>query len=123
MVLVGDSPVDAETARRAGVPFVLAAYGFGAGAIPLAQQHLRLQGLDPLPLFEHVFSHYRLHIEPLAWRDAAPAVVGDNADLRWQQLDRIGEMAIVDPTAGGNPIELTKARALEIFDRAMEGRV
>jgi alcohol dehydrogenase len=34
----------------------------------------------------------------------------------------IGEMAIVDPTAGGNPIELTKARALEIFDRAMAGR-
>ena len=37
--------------------------------------------------------------------------------------DLIGDMAIVDPTAGGNPIELTKARALEIFDRAMEGRV
>ncbi|MEO5807377.1 iron-containing alcohol dehydrogenase [Devosia sp.] len=35
----------------------------------------------------------------------------------------IGDMAIVDPTAGGNPIELTKARALEIFDRAMTGRV
>lgn len=30
MVLVGDSPIDADTARRAGVPFVLAAYGFGA---------------------------------------------------------------------------------------------
>ena len=39
------------------------------------------------------------------------------------QRDLIGDMAIVDPTAGGNPIELTKARALEIFDRAMEGRV
>jgi alcohol dehydrogenase len=37
--------------------------------------------------------------------------------------DLIGDMAIVDPTAGGNPIELTRARALEIFDRAMEGRV
>ena len=37
--------------------------------------------------------------------------------------DLIGDMAIVDPTAGGNPIELTKARALEIFDRALEGRV
>ncbi|MEO8757397.1 MAG: iron-containing alcohol dehydrogenase [Devosia sp.] len=37
--------------------------------------------------------------------------------------DLIGDMAIVDPTAGGNPIELTKVRALEIFDRAMEGRV
>ena len=39
------------------------------------------------------------------------------------QRDLIGDMAIVDPTAGGNPLELTKARALEIFDRAMEGRV
>lgn len=35
----------------------------------------------------------------------------------------IGDMAIVDPTAGGNPVELTKALALEIFDRAMDGRV
>ena len=35
----------------------------------------------------------------------------------------IVEMAIVDPTAGGNPIELTKERALEVFDRAMEGRL
>ena len=32
LVLVGDSPIDAETARRAAVPFVLAAYGFGAAA-------------------------------------------------------------------------------------------
>ncbi|MGE3469988.1 MAG: HAD-IA family hydrolase [Vicinamibacterales bacterium] len=30
VVLVGDSPVDAETADRAGAAFVLAAYGFGA---------------------------------------------------------------------------------------------
>jgi len=35
----------------------------------------------------------------------------------------IGDMAIVDPTAGGNPIELTRQRALEVFDRAMEGRL
>jgi alcohol dehydrogenase class IV len=40
-----------------------------------------------------------------------------------EQRDLIGDMAIVDPTAGGNPTELTKARALEIFDRAMEGRL
>jgi len=39
------------------------------------------------------------------------------------QRDKIGDMAIVDPTAGGNPVELTKALALEIFDRAMEGRI
>jgi len=35
----------------------------------------------------------------------------------------IAEMAIVDPTAGGNPVELTRERALELFDRAMAGRV
>jgi alcohol dehydrogenase class IV len=37
--------------------------------------------------------------------------------------DLIGDMAIVDPTAGGNPVTMTKAFALGIFDRAMEGRV
>ena len=35
----------------------------------------------------------------------------------------IGDMAIVDPTAGGNPIELTLPLALEIFDRASAGRL
>jgi len=39
------------------------------------------------------------------------------------QRDLIGDMAIVDPTAGGNPITLTKELALEIFDRAMDGRL
>lgn len=38
VLLVGDSPVDAETAARAGATFVLANYGFGAagfsGAVP-----------------------------------------------------------------------------------------
>ena len=30
LVLVGDSPIDQQTAERAGAAFVLAAYGFGA---------------------------------------------------------------------------------------------
>jgi alcohol dehydrogenase class IV len=34
----------------------------------------------------------------------------------------IGDMAIVDPTAGSNPVKLSKQLALEIFDRAMEGQ-
>ena len=36
--------------------------------------------------------------------------------------DQIAEMAVVDPTAGGNPRPLTKDVALEIFDRAIGGR-
>ena len=47
------------------------------------------------------------------------------ADFRvtGEKRDLIAEMAIVDPTAGGNPVKLTKDVALEIFDRAMEGRL
>lgn len=36
MVMVGDSPVDAEAAARAGATFVLARYGFGAAAFTSA---------------------------------------------------------------------------------------
>ena len=53
---------------------------------------------DLLPLIEHTFSHYRLHIEPLSWRiaDATPAI-GDNADLRWQPFDRLAEVGLPAP--------------------------
>lgn len=34
----------------------------------------------------------------------------------------IAEMAIVDPTAGGNPVELTRKAVLELLDAAIEGR-
>lgn len=33
----------------------------------------------------------------------------------------IAEMAIVDPTAGGNPVELTREGALKLLDQALEG--
>ncbi len=33
----------------------------------------------------------------------------------------IADMAIVDPTAGGNPIKLTKKGALSLLDNAMSG--
>ncbi|MEX1181193.1 MAG: iron-containing alcohol dehydrogenase [Cucumibacter sp.] len=35
--------------------------------------------------------------------------------------EEIADMAILDPTAGGNPLKLTRDLALEIFDRAMAG--
>jgi len=37
--------------------------------------------------------------------------------------DQIADMAMADPAAGGNPVELTRVKVLEIFDRAMEGRL
>jgi alcohol dehydrogenase len=40
-----------------------------------------------------------------------------------EKRDLIAEMAIVDPTAGSNPVKLTKEAALEIFDAATSGTV
>jgi alcohol dehydrogenase class IV len=40
-----------------------------------------------------------------------------------ERRELIADMAIVDPTAGGNPVTLTRELALEIFDRATDGRV
>jgi alcohol dehydrogenase class IV len=37
------------------------------------------------------------------------------------KADLIAEMAIVDPTAGGNPVPLTKEGARRIFDAALRG--
>jgi alcohol dehydrogenase class IV len=45
---------------------------------------------------------------------AGLGVDGSKADL-------IAEMAIVDPTAGGNPVPLTKESARQIFDAALRG--
>ncbi len=40
-----------------------------------------------------------------------------------QQIEMIAEMAIVDPTAGGNPVELTVDSAKMIFRAALSGSV
>ncbi|MNN72983.1 hypothetical protein D3C81_1890640 [compost metagenome] len=40
-----------------------------------------------------------------------------------QQADLIADMAIVDPSAGGNPLPLTKAGVTEIFQSAFHGRL
>ena len=37
--------------------------------------------------------------------------------------DLIAEMAIVDPTAGGNPVKLTKEAALSLLDAAISGKL
>ncbi|KFL36725.1 A/G-specific adenine glycosylase [Arenimonas donghaensis] len=57
---------------------------------------------EDLPVFEHVFSHYRLHIEPRRWRlsdagVAEDARVGDNADLRWQPMENLHELGLPAP--------------------------
>lgn len=52
----------------------------------------------PLALIEHSFSHYRLHIAPLLWRDAAPSRshIGDNGQ-RWQPIESLDEVGLPAP--------------------------
>ncbi len=39
------------------------------------------------------------------------------------RADLIADMAVVDPTAGGNPVELTRDAALKIFEAALSGKI
>jgi A/G-specific adenine glycosylase len=56
--------------------------------------HADPQQAESLRTIEHGFSHYRLRLHPLQWRNAqARDAIGDTGDLRWQaadQLDRVG---------------------------------
>ena len=45
--------------------------------------------------------------------------IGISAD----QADRIGELAVQDPSAGGNPIPFTARQYRDIFVKAVEGEL
>jgi A/G-specific adenine glycosylase len=50
------------------------------------------------PELEHVFSHYRLHAEPLLWRGVRErARIGDNPDLRWTARDELAATGLPAP--------------------------
>lgn len=51
---------------------------------------------------------------------ALPGLI-KNLDMDDARKELIAEMAIVDPTAGGNPVELTKQAALKLLNEAIKG--
>ena len=53
---------------------------------------------SPLAAVAHGFTHYRLQIQPLRWRDVAlRAQVADNDDLRWVARDAMRTLGIPAP--------------------------
>jgi alcohol dehydrogenase class IV len=54
--------------------------------------------------------------------NALPGLI-KGVTLDKKQKGLIADMAIVDPTAGGNPVKLTKKAALQILEAAIEGSV
>lgn len=52
--------------------------------------------------------------------DTLPALI-KGLDMDGKRRALIADMAVVDPTAGGNPVKLTKKAALALLDAAMSG--
>ena len=68
------------------------------------------------------FDAFRARIMALRTELGVPETLGSLIPgLRMDDArrDLIAEMAIVDPTAGGNPVELTKEAALALLDRSL----
>ncbi len=63
-----------------------------------AQARVDFEANTPLALIEHTFSHYRLHIAPLLWQDAKPALqISDSDQFRWQPLATLNEVGLPAP--------------------------
>jgi len=53
---------------------------------------------EPLATVPHGFTHYRLAIHPLRWRNASPRdAVGDNPDLRWVDSAQTAALGLPAP--------------------------
>jgi len=53
---------------------------------------------------------------------ALPGLV-KGLDMDAARKGLIADMAIVDPTAGGNPVKLTRDAALRLLDQAISGKI
>ncbi len=68
------------------------------GAWRLAQQHAQIDDAKALAPFTHVFSHYRLAIEPLLFdRATAPRGIADNPHLRWCNAAELTTLGLPAP--------------------------
>lgn len=63
-----------------------------------AQRNARIEDAQSLTPFVHVFSHYRLQIQPLLFDNSAPAhAIADNADLRWCSMAELPSLGLPAP--------------------------
>lgn len=63
-----------------------------------ARQHARIDDAQPLVPFTHVFSHYKLRVEPLLFDGAAAARgIADNPGLRWCDASDLAALGLPAP--------------------------
>jgi len=64
----------------------------------LAQQHAQIDDAQALTPFTHVFSHYRLEIEPLLFDGAtAQRGIADNPQQRWCSAGELAALGLPAP--------------------------
>lgn len=64
----------------------------------LAQQHAQIDDAQALTPFRHVFSHYRLDIEPLLFdRAIVQHGIADHPQLRWCSTDELAALGLPAP--------------------------
>ncbi len=67
-------------------------------AVLWLQRHAHAEAWHRLPSIRHAFSHFRLRIHPLLWREARPVdAIGDAGDLRWQSPEALSELGLPSP--------------------------
>ncbi|HEX7130287.1 MAG TPA: A/G-specific adenine glycosylase [Rhodanobacteraceae bacterium] len=75
-----------------------AADGESAHRVAASLARLDKTQAETLPPFLHAFTHYRLHAQPLLWRDArARAALADAPDQRWCTRDDFAALGIPAP--------------------------
>ncbi|BFI95014.1 MAG: A/G-specific adenine glycosylase [Rhodanobacter sp.] len=63
-----------------------------------ARQHARIDDAQALAPFTHVFSHYRLRVEPLLFDGAtATSAIADNPGLRWCDAGELAALGLPAP--------------------------
>jgi len=61
-------------------------------------RHVQVDTCEMLRPIRHTFSHFRLHIHPLLWRDArAGDAIGDTENLRWQSTAALAGIGLPSP--------------------------
>ncbi len=61
-------------------------------------RHAHADTFEALQPIRHTFSHFRLRIHPLLWRDArAGNAIGDTDDLHWQSMDTLTKVGLPSP--------------------------
>jgi A/G-specific adenine glycosylase len=69
-----------------------------AEAWRVAQRHAQIDDAEALTPFRHVFSHYRLDIEPLLFDHATTQpTIADNPHLRWCSTDELAALGLPAP--------------------------